>query len=350
MIRRVYANQHGIITLDSDMFGNRKRLSTGKKSDKRLLKWYEKHFEQEYEHLYQEKNKCESSCVDVTFQNYGMNVIKITSANRNKFTQQRALTIFEKLCKTFGHMRLNEIKRTDIMEWQYNCKLAPKTVRNYREFLNLILQYAFDDDIIRRNPVKLVKAPPKIGVKELVVYYEDDIRKIINAAEGQLKNYIQLCFFTGLRGSEMIALRWKDDIDFEKGIIKVDSRIRAGDEDVTKSKKIRYIPMFPQAREALLRQRKMTGLSEFVFLNRFGQTYRNHREISDSFKILTKKIGVAIGTGHDMRRSFNTLLKQYGYPQDWILDIMGHMDDVVNRNHYTGKLRVDMSKLGAIAV
>lgn len=29
---------------------------------------------------------------------------------------------------------------------------------------------------------------------------------------------------------------------------------------------------------------------------------------------------------------------------------MGHMDNDVNRNHYTGKLTVDMSKIGNIAL
>jgi integrase len=69
-----------------------------------------------------------------------------------------------------------------------------------------------------------------------------------------------------------------------------------------------------------------------------------------AFKYLVKKNGLPMGTIHDLRRSFNTLLKQYGYPTDWILDIMGHMDDTVNRNHYTGKLNVDMSKIGNIAL
>ncbi len=57
-----------------------------------------------------------------------------------------------------------------------------------------------------------------------------------------------------------------------------------------------------------------------------------------------------IGTIHDLRRSFNTLLKQYNYPNDWILDVMGHVDETMNRNHYTGKLKVDMNKLKKISL
>jgi hypothetical protein len=41
-------------------------------------------------------------------------------------------------------------------------------------------------------------------------------------------------------------------------------------------------------------------------------------------------------------------MKQYNMPNDWILDQLGHIDDGVNREHYTGKLKPDMSKIGRV--
>jgi len=41
-------------------------------------------------------------------------------------------------------------------------------------------------------------------------------------------------------------------------------------------------------------------------------------------------------------------LKQYGLPNDWILDQLGHIEDGVNREHYTGKLKLDLSKIGRV--
>jgi len=35
-------------------------------------------------------------------------------------------------------------------------------------------------------------------------------------------------------------------------------------------------------------------------------------------------------------------------PQDRILDQLGHIDDSVNHEHYTGKLKPDMSKIGRV--
>jgi len=358
MIRRVYENQHGIITLDSDLYGSRKRISTGKKSDKRLLKWYEKHFDEEFEKLYDDKFKpVKDDFLDFTLKQYGDIVLNLTSQNRREFSQKRALKIFENICnfeisnvKTFGELKLSDIKSLHILKWQNECGYASKTIANHRVYLNIVLQTAMNDDLIRKNPISLIKLPKKKPVKKITFYTEDEIKKLIAAANGQLKNYIQLCCFTGMRGSELIALRWSNDIDFKNGLITVDTRIIDGNEDVTKSDKVRIIPMFAQAREALIRQRMRSGLKEFVFINPQGNGYSRNGTMNRAFKKLIKNMDVEDGTIHDLRRSFNTLLKQYGYPQDWILDVMGHVDDAVNRNHYTGHLTVDMSKLGSIAL
>lgn len=355
MIRRVYTNQHGIITLDSDIFGIRKRISTGKKSDKRLLSWYERNFESEYKKLYDEKFNIKPKLTDLSLREYGKIILELTSCNRKKNVQTHVERVFRLTCdfkimgKLFGDMKLSDIKPTHILMWQKDCGLASQTIASHRVYLNMVLQSAMNDDLIPKNPVALTKLPKRVSVRKKNFYSEDEIKTIIGVAKGQLKNYIQLACFTGLRGSELIALRW-DDIDFDKNLIRVDSRIVDGEEDIPKSGKTRFVPIFKQALEALNNQRIFSGLREFVFIDRHGGSLYDSDVMMKAFKRLLKKNNMESGTIHDLRRSFNTLLKQYGYPTDWILDIMGHMDDKVNRNHYTGHLTVDMTKLDKIAL
>lgn len=355
MIRRVYANQHGIITLDSDMFGSRKRLSTGKKSEKRLLAWYEKHFDDEFQKLYNEKFNAEPEIVDFSLRQYGDMILNLTSSNRKKNVQEQVKRIFRLTCdfkllgKKFGDYKLHEIKPTHVMMWQNDCGLASQTIASNRVYLNLVMQAAENDDLIRKNPVKLVKLPKRVPVRKKNFYDENEIKTIISLAKGQLKNYIQLACFTGMRGSELIALRW-DDIDFDKNVIRVDTRIVDGKEDITKSGKIRFIPIFKQAKDALMTQRLKSGLREFVFISPSGGSIYDSDVMTKAFRRLLEKNGLEHGTIHDLRRSFNTLLKQYGYPTDFILDIMGHVDDRVNRNHYTGSLKVDLSIMEKVAL
>lgn len=349
-IRRVYVNKFDIIILDSDFYGKRKRLSTTKKADKRLLRWYEANFEKEYIKLYESKFGSQTKAM-MTFAEYGEHVVKITSSDRNAFSQKEAERQFRVLCKFFGDMPMDAIKVSTVREWQNSLPFKKKTVLNYRSTLSQILKMAWGDDLINKNPVAFVDPPKRAYLNEVIYYSIEEVIKLIHSSKGMFQNYIQLCAFTGLRGSEMIALQWDRDIDFINNTLTVNSRIRAGDEDVPKNKTTRTIPLFRQAKEALYRQMKNSKLrGKYVFLNQYGKTYRTPDTLTVKFKKLCEEVGIPVGTIHDLRRFFNMLLKDQGYPKDFILDIMGHMDEEVNRRHYTGRIQVDLSKIENIAI
>ena len=81
---------------------------------------------------------------------------------------------------------------------------------------------------------------------------------------------------------------------------------------------------------------------------RFGKPYKRSNKISDAIRRVCKKVNINIGTLQTLRRSCNTLYKQYGLPNDWILDQLGHMQDDVNRKHYTGKIKPNLSRIGTL--
>lgn len=343
---KVTVNNYNVIILDGTVDGKRHRLTTGKKADKRLLAWYKRHIEDEFFKLYEQKfgSKTQNT---ISFKEYGEHILDISSNNRNAFSQKEIKQQFKTLCKTFGDMDLADIKASHIMKWQNDCGFAPKTVQNYRGTLNQILKMALYDDLIIKNPLLVVNPPKKIK-REIHIFHQHEIELLINKATGQLKNILMFNFFSGLRGSELIALRWSD-IDFNSNTITIDTRIREGIEDVTKSKRVRIIDMLPQARNALKHQRLITGLrGDFVFLTQYGTVYKKPSNISESIKALCKSCNIREGTLQTVRRSCNTLLKQYGLPQDWILDQLGHIEDGVNREHYTGRLKPDLTKIGRV--
>jgi len=348
MISRVFV-RNGTIYLDSDMFGKRARFSTGKKEDKRLLKWYKKNFEDEYEALYYSKNKKPSNINDLSFREYGSMIIEMTNVNRTEETIKEVQSKFKKLCEFFGDMPIKDIKASNILMWQSSCGYASKTISNYRCYLNIILEYAFNDEIINRNPMKAVKAPKIKPVRDKIFYYREDIKKILDAATDKMKDILFVFLFTGVRGGELIALRW-DNVDFENEILHITNAIRDGREKLTKSEKERHIPMFKPVFNALKRQQKRTGLGKYIFMTKDSTRYRNQDAIRKSFKHICEVANVEVGSLHDLRRSFNTLLKQDGVQNDAIIDIIGHTNDDVNRKHYTGKIDINMSIYDKFAV
>jgi len=345
-VAKVTVNSYNIIILDGNVKGKRHRLTTGKKSDKRLLQWYKWNADDEFFKLYE--NKYGQTTKDTfTFKEYGLMVLEITKNNRNEFSQKEETSRFNRLCNTFGNMNISDIKASHVTKWQNDCGYAPKTIKNYRSIFNQILEMAHYDELITKNPLKFVKAPKK-EYKEIHIFNQDEIRLLISEAKGQFKNLLMFNFFAGLRGSELIALRW-DDIDFNSNTIRIDTRIRDGIEDVTKSKRIRIIDMLPQAKEALKNQRLLTGIKDdFIFVTQYNKGYKTSKVITELLKELCVKCNLKIGTMHTIRKSCNTLLKQYRMPQDWILDQLGHVEDGVNREYYTGRIQPDMSEIGKV--
>jgi len=264
-LAKVTVNKYGIIILDSTVDGKRHRLTTGKKSDKRLLAWYKRHADDEFFKLYEQKYGSNVTTL-ITFKEYGEMVIEATRDGRNLFSQKEEVQRFKRLCQTFGDMKIDTIKSSDIARWQSSCGFAPKTILNYRSTLNTILKMAYADDLIRKNPLNFVKSP-KVLHTDIETFSVEEIGMLLRKSTGAFKNLLHFNFFAGLRGSELIALKW-DDIDFSNNLITVDTRVRQGNEDVPKSKRVRIIDMLPQARVALKRQQLLTGMKDKqVFLN-----------------------------------------------------------------------------------
>lgn len=342
---KVHVNAHGKIMLETYIKGNRHRLSTRKKATFFLLIWYKCHAVQSFLKLY--KKKYHPLPQQITFKEYGEYILENTQNYRNRFSHKEQLSKFKLLCETFGDMQLQEIKASHILIWQNATNKAPKTIINYRSTLNTIFKYAVYDEIITINPLSVIRAPKMIK-KDVKVFSAKEIGLLLEHSSGQLKNIILFTAFTGVRAGELIALKWSD-IDFRSKTITISRRIREGNEDIPKSKRIRVLDMLPQAKKALVEQMPLTkGKSDFIFLSRFDIPYKRSNKISASIKKMCKKLKIEEGTLQTLRRTCNTLYKQYGLPNDWILDQLGHIEEEVNRTHYTGKIKPNLSEIGKL--
>lgn len=343
---KLVVNAYGMLILDGMIEGKRHRFSTKKRATLWNILKYTCQIKTVFMHLYEERFDMPTT-TEENFRTYGQHILENTKNYRNLFSQREELSRFRKLCRTFGSMALGDIKASHILKWQNNFNMAPNTVINYRGTLNIIFKYAVYDELMSSNPLSVVRAP-KVIRKEIQVFKEREIRLLLKYTTGQLHNIIQFVAFTGVRAGELIALRWSD-IDFEEDTISISKRIREGNEDIPKSKRSRVLDMLPQAKEALIHQARLTKKrSEYIFTTRFGAPYKRSNKISAAIRRVCKKAHINGGTLQTLRRSCNTLYKQYGLPNDWILDQLGHMQDDVNRRHYTGKIKPDLSHIGTL--
>jgi len=91
--------------------------------------------------------------------------------------------------------------------------LSAQTVRHHHTALHKALETALEWGLLLRNPADAV-SPPRVQRPEMQTWDEDDIAHFFEAAKDTpYYALFYVALFTGMRRSELLALRWQD-IDF----------------------------------------------------------------------------------------------------------------------------------------
>jgi integrase len=123
---------------------------------------------------------------------------------------------------------------------------------------------------------------------------------LVRAAESEQDAAIYLtAAFTGLRRSELIALRWRD-VDFSGSVIRVSARPRAYD---TQERQLRSVPMAPQVAETLARLSPSAADDALVFLGE-GGGYLDGSALRRRYKLALDRAGLCSLRFHDLRHTF----------------------------------------------
>jgi len=159
----------------------------------------------------------------------------------------------------------------------------------------------------------------------------DDVRADINKeetalflqhAEPEWRVFFFTGFRTGMRLGELFGLRWQD-IDFKRGILRVQQNYVKGQFGSPKSGKSRVIPLSPQLRAALLSHRHDKG--ELVFCREDGSPI-NRDVIKRPFWRAIEGTELKKITPHEMRDSFASQLIMEGRSLKEVQELLGHSD------------------------
>lgn len=248
------------------------------------------------------------------------------------------------LIKYFGEIYIEDLTTLEIKDYMYKQGLeniCAKTMRNRLSLLRMALDEAKNDGLIPISPLdgiavqKQISKTAKNSEYEVEPFTEEEQNKIINAAEGQVRNLIQFNFWVGLRISELIALKWSD-IDFDNGIIhiqraKVETKMKT-----TKTKAgIRTIILLPKAKEALIDQMKYTKGSEFIFNSpHTNKEWTHSKKIHETWQKVIEQSGVKYRNPYQMRHTYASTLLSNGENVFWLATQMGHENTEMIFKHY----------------
>jgi integrase len=103
----------------------------------------------------------------------------------------------------------------------YGRGLSPKTVVNYHRVLRAALQHAVRWNLLRFNPCDQMEPPRWERVQQRVLTLSE-VRGLLDVL-GDDRHGVALhtLLATGLRVGELLGLRWREDIDFDAGTIRV---------------------------------------------------------------------------------------------------------------------------------
>lgn len=250
----------------------------------------------------------------------------------------------------FGYKLINTLTPMEFEKWQNKLLLKYKhlTVQRYRSIIFSILEKAYKNDIIMKNPLEKVNAP-KMQQNALLEqeesqdpFTQDEINSIMSHASGYMANFIKLMLSTGMRPGEIIALKWSD-IDFERKLISVTkTRLRSPKKNVltvdgpvkTNAGK-RTIDLFPAAEQALMMQKELTSWQEYIFLNPSKRPFYNHDVLGVNFKNILVKSGVKVRVMYNLRHTFASQLISNGADIVYVSRMLGHKDVSITLKIYT---------------
>ena len=239
------------------------------------------------------------------------------------------------LLKAFGKIPIRQLTPAHVRKWVTHINVKAKTIRNILIPLRAVVAEAINDDIIEKNPLDRVILDKLLEKQQLKSNYLakpfslDEINAILaQAVEPQLRHLIQFIFFTGLRNSEWMALKWSD-IDWEQGTVRICRAFVEQHEKTTKTPSgIRSLLLLPPALEALEAQKAYTYAQHLhVFQNPHTQKpWQSNSEFRYRWEPLLEKAGVPYRNPYQMRHTFASMLLSAGENMLWAAKQLGHRD------------------------
>jgi integrase len=242
----------------------------------------------------------------------------------------------------FGKLPLSQLRPAHLQQHytaRLNRGLSAGTIRYHHAVMHKALETAVKWGLLSRNVADSVDIP-RLRRKEMQTWSENEVATFLEAA--MASPYYELFYtalFTGMRRSELLALRW-GDVDFILSQLYVNRglhHLKDGSYIFTQPKSAksrRRIALSPSA--SLLLQRlkdrqeatrarlgAVLGDNDLVFSTPDGEPFRPNT-ITRAWSMVAQKAGVRVIRFHDARHTHASLLLKQGVHPKIVQERLGH--------------------------
>ena len=248
----------------------------------------------------------------------------------------------------WGNRSVGSITRAEVKAWAHGAKstagntVSPSRARQAVVLLNLLLNHAYEMELIKRNPLGSLKGLiPKLTERKKIKPLE--VHELLKLADecGDYRLMVLLVGLTGVRWAELVELK-RSDFDFKDKTISIsrsNSEVNGSFHLVsTKSGKPRVLPI-PELILADLRSLVLaTNNEEPVFKSIKGKPLRRSNFARNVFKPALERAGLKGVRFHDLRHTAVTLLLSSGADIMSLSRVMGHSKPSTTLNIYAHEL------------
>lgn len=242
--------------------------------------------------------------------------------------------------QTLSSLHFDDVRTKHMADFDYRMLMDllsklpenPKTFNNIATVIRQMLNYAFLAKTIREPLHEHItmrrRQEPEPDPFELA---EVDLL-LTKFTEEVASDYYEFAFFSGLRPSEQIALRWTR-VDLRSGTVKIDTALTRGKEKGTKTSSVRIVELSSRALRVLERQRPRTQLAKgHVFHSRDGKPFTTtDGPLDDWWKPAMKVSKLRYRDARQTRHTFATMCLMAGNRPAWAAGQLGHSPEMFFR-------------------
>jgi integrase len=230
----------------------------------------------------------------------------------------------------WGEYRLLEIRTVEVESWLKSLNRAPGTRCKIRNVMSLLFNHGRRHDLCDRNPIEWVRQGAKRRTAPDILT-SDEVQELLANLRFREQTLVLLAVTTGLRRSELFALKWRD-VDFQAKQIHVTRSIVQNVIGVCRTETSQKpVPAHDDLIKALRewhRQTPYQSSESWVFASPvnqdrwpfLAQEIMRHHIIPVARKLgITKRIG-----WHTFRHTYSTLLRSTGAELKIMQELLRH--------------------------
>lgn len=262
------------------------------------------------------------------------------------FSTQQCYRVYLKtwVLPKWGEFRPLDVKAVAVEAWLRSLSLADGSKAKIRNIMSALYNHAIRHEWMVRNTISSVRQSAKRQRIPDVLDVEE-LKKLLSELSQPYLTMVFLALATGLRRSELLALKWRD-IHFFTGEIKLSRAIVhqvVGEMKTEASQK--PIPMDETLAEILWEWRAQSPYNQpedWVFASpkmHGKQPYWPENLLRRYIRPAAKRAGITKVVGwHSFRRTFATLLKGGGEDVKTVQELMRHASSKITLDVYAQAL------------